>query len=81
MRSHIYHWLMICHKSVLNRSPPEILHEIVLVDDGSTHEWLKDQLQQHVSLLPKTRLVRLPKRSGLVISELVLSRGHAHLRV
>ena len=56
--------------SVLNRTPPEILHEIILIDDGSTHDWLKEKLQQHVDLLPKTRLVRLPQRSGLVIARL-----------
>eukprot|EP00042_Codosiga_hollandica_P030644 m.179076 g.179076 ORF g.179076 m.179076 type:complete len:594 (-) comp53415_c0_seq2:1232-3013(-) len=56
--------------SVLNRTPPEILEEIVLVDDGSDKPWLREQLQEHVDLLPKTKLVRLPVRSGLVIARL-----------
>ena len=51
-------------------TPPEILHEIVLVDDASTHEWLKGPLDQHVSLLPKVKIVRLPRRSGLVVARL-----------
>jgi polypeptide N-acetylgalactosaminyltransferase len=55
---------------VLNRSPPETLHEIILVDDGSTHIWLKNELDKHVSLLPKTKLIRLKERSGLVVARL-----------
>lgn len=56
--------------SVLNRSPPKLLHEIILVDDGSDKPWLGTELDRHVALLPKTRLVRLPQRSGLVKARL-----------
>lgn len=56
--------------SVLNRSPPELLEEIILIDDGSTHEWLGKQLEDYIQLLPKVKLFRLPKRSGLVIARL-----------
>lgn len=56
--------------SVLNRSPPEFLHQIILVDDGSddTAPWLQDsnELEQHLQLLPKTLLVRLKYRNGLM---------------
>jgi polypeptide N-acetylgalactosaminyltransferase len=38
--------------SVLNRSPPHLLGEIVLVDDNSTLEELK-YLPQHLAKLPK----------------------------
>lgn len=56
--------------SVLNRTPPQLLEEIILVDDGSTFSWLKEPLEEHVALLPKTRLIRLPERSGLVVARL-----------
>ena len=57
----------------------------MLVDDASTHDWLKGPLEQHISLLPKVRpalstrrsspllqvrIVRLPRRSGLVVARL-----------
>eukprot|EP00052_Salpingoeca_macrocollata_P010883 m.84081 g.84081 ORF g.84081 m.84081 type:complete len:558 (-) comp17769_c0_seq2:57-1730(-) len=56
--------------SVLNRSPPELLKEIILVDDGSSKAWLKEPLEEYVKLLPKVRLVRQPQRSGLVRARL-----------
>jgi hypothetical protein len=37
------------------RSPPELLQEIVLVDDGSDKPWLQQELADYVKLLPKTR--------------------------
>lgn len=43
--------------SVLNRTPPEILHEILLIDDASTKEWLKSPLDEYVKYLPKVKLV------------------------
>eukprot|EP01098_Paradermamoeba_levis_P005752 TRINITY_DN2403_c0_g1_i3.p1 TRINITY_DN2403_c0_g1~~TRINITY_DN2403_c0_g1_i3.p1 ORF type:complete len:145 (+),score=30.53 TRINITY_DN2403_c0_g1_i3:400-834(+) len=52
--------------SVLNKAPPELLHEIVLVDDGSNEPWLKKGLDEYVSLLPKVKLVRLAKRWCMV---------------
>ena len=27
--------------SIIDRTPPELLEEVILVDDGSTHEWLQ----------------------------------------
>jgi GT2 family glycosyltransferase len=55
--------------SVLNRTPPHLLKEIVLVDDWSnktTHPWLGDRLARHLRTLPKVKLVRLPERGGLM---------------
>ncbi len=44
--------------SVLNRTPPRLLKEIILVDDGSNASWLRDGfLEDYVKLLPKTTLV------------------------
>lgn len=51
---------------MLDRTPPEILHEIILVDDGSDKPWLKKPLEDFVKLLPKTKLVRMPERLGLM---------------
>jgi len=61
--------LMRAVHSILNRSPPHLLREVVLVDDGSdrdTHPWLFEKLDAYVPLLPKTRMVRLPERRGLM---------------
>eukprot|EP00043_Microstomoeca_roanoka_P018675 m.202132 g.202132 ORF g.202132 m.202132 type:complete len:1343 (+) comp16872_c5_seq2:1-4029(+) len=54
--------------SVLDRTPPHLLHEIVLVDDASDAEWLQEKLQLEVenNLPDKVRLVRSDKRLGLI---------------
>ncbi|KAG8042645.1 hypothetical protein G9C98_005279, partial [Cotesia typhae] len=53
--------------SVINRSPPELLKEIILVDDASTKVELKDKLDRYLaSHLPKVSVIRLPQRSGLI---------------
>eukprot|EP00038_Savillea_parva_P010555 m.191135 g.191135 ORF g.191135 m.191135 type:complete len:668 (-) comp18245_c0_seq1:20-2023(-) len=52
--------------SVLDRSPARLIHEIILVDDASTFEHLGVPLAAEVPTIPKTRLVRLPERSGLI---------------
>lgn len=57
--------------SVLNRSPPELLHEIVLVDDGSDAPWLQQPLEDYVALLPKVKLVRMEKRLGLMATRVM----------
>ncbi|XP_028847004.1 polypeptide N-acetylgalactosaminyltransferase 5 isoform X2 [Denticeps clupeoides] len=56
--------------SVLNRSPPHLLKEIILVDDCSTKEHLKEQLDAYVSQLPNVRIVRLKERQGLIRARL-----------
>ena len=54
--------------SVLHRSPPEQLHEIVLVDDGSTGRWASAaELDAQLPFFgAKVKLVRQPSRSGLM---------------
>jgi polypeptide N-acetylgalactosaminyltransferase len=52
--------------SVLNRSPAHLVHEILLVDDASTMEHLKQNLDTLVGRTQKLRLLRLPFRHGLV---------------
>ena len=52
--------------SVLDRTPPHLLREIVLVDDGSDVEWLKEPFEEYLSTLPKIKLVRAGARQGLM---------------
>ena len=53
--------------SIVDRTPSSLLTEIILVDDGSTFDHLaSDQLDADVALIPKTRVLRLPERVGLI---------------
>ncbi|CDI79600.1 UDP-N-acetyl-D-galactosamine:polypeptide N-acetylgalactosaminyltransferase T1, putative [Eimeria acervulina] len=56
--------------SVLNRTPPRFLKEIILVNDNSdkdTHPWLYEQLEEYITrAVPKTKLLHLPQRRGLM---------------
>ncbi|XP_057304292.1 polypeptide N-acetylgalactosaminyltransferase 10-like [Hydractinia symbiolongicarpus] len=52
--------------SVINRSPPELLHEIVLCDDFSSKEHLKGRLETYIKIYPKVKLVRTKEREGLI---------------
>lgn len=56
--------------SVLNRSPPHLLKEIILVDDFSTKENLKEPLDAYMSQFPKVRIIRLKERQGLIRARL-----------
>ncbi|XP_064476145.1 polypeptide N-acetylgalactosaminyltransferase 5-like [Ornithodoros turicata] len=51
--------------SVINRSPRELLREVILVDDFSDMNHLGKELDSYVAHLPKVRLLRLKKREGL----------------
>ncbi len=51
---------------MLNRSPPQLLAEIILVDDGSDAAHLGKDLDDYVAALPKVRLIRQGSRTGLV---------------
>ncbi|XP_006635893.2 polypeptide N-acetylgalactosaminyltransferase 12 [Lepisosteus oculatus] len=52
--------------SVLETSPDILLKEIILVDDYSEREHLKEPLERYISSLRKVRLIRAQKREGLV---------------
>ncbi|XP_062867368.1 polypeptide N-acetylgalactosaminyltransferase 10-like [Trichomycterus rosablanca] len=57
--------------SVQNRSPPQLLSEIILVDDFSDKAHLKAPLEEYMSRLPKVRIVRTRKREGLIRTRLL----------
>lgn len=57
--------------SVLNRSPPHLLKEIILVDDCSTKDYLKEQLDVYMSQFPKVRIIHLKQRQGLIRARMV----------
>lgn len=57
--------------SVLDRSPPELVHEIILVDDYSDMDHLKGQLEDYWSKERKVKIVRAPKRVGLIRARLL----------
>ncbi|XP_050301572.1 putative polypeptide N-acetylgalactosaminyltransferase 9 isoform X2 [Anthonomus grandis grandis] len=56
--------------SVLDRSPPELIHEIILVDDYSNMDHLKKQLEDYWAHEPKVKIFRAPKRVGLIRARL-----------
>ena len=58
--------------SVLNYTPPALLREIIIVDDHSDHGENRPggPLEEAVKLLPKTKILRLPDRRGLVMARL-----------
>eukprot|EP00092_Neocalanus_flemingeri_P057783 GFUD01068747.1.p1 GENE.GFUD01068747.1~~GFUD01068747.1.p1 ORF type:complete len:529 (+),score=152.63 GFUD01068747.1:378-1964(+) len=56
--------------SVINRSPPHLLAEIILVDDASTLPRLGQELQDAVNLMPKVKLIRQKERKGLMVTRM-----------
>lgn len=57
--------------SVLETCPDILLKEVVLVDDYSEKEHLKEPLEKYISNLRKVRLIRATKREGLVRARLL----------
>ena len=52
--------------SVLDRSQPALIREVILVDDGSDREHLMAPLEAALLEVPKVRLVRMAERGGLI---------------
>ncbi|XP_003745400.1 polypeptide N-acetylgalactosaminyltransferase 13 [Galendromus occidentalis] len=62
--------------SVINRSPRDLVKEIMLVDDASDREFLKRSLDAYVrSLNFPIKVIRSPKRSGLIRARLMGARA------
>lgn len=58
--------------SVLERSPPELINEIILVDDVSTMPYLKRPLDDYIERIPfRIKLIRTTEREGLIRARLI----------
>ncbi|KAK0039708.1 polypeptide N-acetylgalactosaminyltransferase 13 [Biomphalaria pfeifferi] len=61
-------WTMLLRTvySIVDRSPAALLKEVILVDDGSTADWLLyPKLEHYLSVLTKVQILRLPAKVGL----------------
>lgn len=57
--------------STINRSPRRLLHEIIVVDDFSDQDHLRNRLEDYLSKLSvPVHLYRMPSRTGLIRSRL-----------
>lgn len=65
--------LMRTVHSVLDRTPPELLKEIILMDDGSTAPWLLENLDNYIAtkLPSKVKVIRSSERLGLIRARMV----------
>ena len=54
--------------SVLGNSKPDLLHEIVLVDDGSVDVTIIKQIDKYLASVKKVKLVRNPEPLGLMMA-------------
>uniref|UniRef100_A0A182QFM0 Polypeptide N-acetylgalactosaminyltransferase n=1 Tax=Anopheles farauti TaxID=69004 RepID=A0A182QFM0_9DIPT len=61
--------------SVLDRSPDHLIHEILLVDDCSTATYLKTRLDDYFARYPKVRIIRAPRRLGLIVAKITGARA------
>lgn len=62
--------------SVIERSPKELLHEIILVDDGSNADHILKPLEDYVATLPvPVTIVRQGKRTGLMKARVAGARA------
>lgn len=59
--------------SIIDRTPAELLHEIILVDDASTWDFLKRPLDDYIELLPSVsiKIIRSQQREGLIRARLI----------
>ncbi|KAK3106638.1 hypothetical protein FSP39_024207, partial [Pinctada imbricata] len=54
--------------SVVNRTPSRYLQEIILVDDASEADYLRNKLDMYIAHLPNVRVSRLRSQQGLSIA-------------
>ncbi|KAK3108876.1 hypothetical protein FSP39_017675 [Pinctada imbricata] len=75
LRSIMRPWSILLRSvhSIINRTPPKLLKEIILVDDFSNMEHLQEPLEKYMDRLGVVKIVRAPKREGLIRARLL---GH-----
>ncbi|XP_028134675.1 putative polypeptide N-acetylgalactosaminyltransferase 9 [Diabrotica virgifera virgifera] len=66
--------------SVLDRTPPNLLEEIILVDDFSDMDHLKSPLEEYWESEPKVKIIRNTQREGLIRSRLI-GMSHANAEI
>ena len=52
--------------SITNRSPDHLIEEIILIDDKSDMDHLKEPLDQYMKSFPKVKILRHKDRQGLI---------------
>ncbi|KAK7486208.1 hypothetical protein BaRGS_00022531 [Batillaria attramentaria] len=57
--------------SVLSRTPQHLLREVILVDDHSTFEHLKEPLDKYWEGEPRVKIIHAAKREGLIRARLL----------
>ncbi|XP_055537193.1 putative polypeptide N-acetylgalactosaminyltransferase 9 [Wyeomyia smithii] len=67
--------------SVLDHSPPQLLREIILVDDCSYFAHTKTQLDDYIRPYRKVRVLRSPERIGLMRARLLGARNASAVTV
>ncbi|XP_022250977.1 putative polypeptide N-acetylgalactosaminyltransferase 10 [Limulus polyphemus] len=71
---HNEHWTTLLRTvtSVLNRSPPGLVKEVILVDDFSSKEELKTALEDYIKKhFNNVRVIRAKRREGLIRARLI----------
>jgi glycosyltransferase involved in cell wall biosynthesis len=59
--------------SVVNRSPKELLHEVILVNDASTKPELYKPLDKYIeeNFSGQVKTIHLPERKGLIVARII----------
>lgn len=58
--------------SIIDRSPRELIHEIIIVDDASTWDSLKQPMDDYIKTFPvSVRILRNTQREGLIRARLI----------
>ncbi|XP_051857778.1 polypeptide N-acetylgalactosaminyltransferase 11-like isoform X2 [Antechinus flavipes] len=59
--------------SVIDQTPPHLLHEIILIDDHSEFDYLKEDLHKYIkeNFPEKVKLIRNYKREGLIRGRMI----------
>lgn len=65
-------FLFLAIHSIYNRTPHELLQEIILVNDASTKEELYEPLQKYVDehFGGLVKIANLPEREGLIVARM-----------